>query len=127
MTTRVVAPDPTRVRRASPRATFTVAPSPRTVTRSRSTRQLRTTTAVALTVGLGTALAPAATQAKTIPITERAQLTLVKKTGTSFTHRGTAKGTYAGSVSSQMRLNSLSISGTVTIKTKGGSVRLKIS
>lgn len=84
-------------------------------------------TALALTIGTASVTAGAApAHAKAIRITESVRLSLVKKTGTSFAHRGTAKGTYSGSVSSQMKLNSLSISGTVTIKTKGGSVRLKI-
>jgi hypothetical protein len=83
---------------------------------------------VVATAALGAAaLVPTAAQAKTVPISESVRLTLVKKTGTSFVHRGTAKGTYDGSVSARMKLSSLSISGTVTIRTKGGSVRLRIS
>lgn len=102
------------------------------VTRTRSrlgkprTRVGTTGTALIVAAALGGGVAPAGASARTVPIAENVSLQLVKKSGTSFTHRGRATGTYAGSVTSKMTLDSLSIRGTVTIKTTGGSVRLVI-
>lgn len=79
--------------------------------------------AVAL-VAAGVA-APGAS-AGTQRVSENVSLRLVKKSGSSFTHRGRATGTVAGSVSSRMRLDSLSITGTVTVRARGGSLNLRI-
>jgi hypothetical protein len=70
--------------------------------------------------------APAGTAARTVVATEHVALTLVKKTGTRFQHNGRATGTVAGSVTSQITLTSLSIAGTVTVRAKGGTLKLKI-
>jgi hypothetical protein len=74
----------------------------------------------------GTAAQPTAHTARTVPAIERVALTLVKKTGTDFQHKGRATGTVTGSVTSQIELTSLSITGTVTVRAKGGTLRLKV-
>jgi hypothetical protein len=58
---------------------------------------------------------------------EHVQLSLVKKTGTHFRHRGTAIGTVRGTVTSQITLDSLSLAGTVTLSARGGTLRLRIN
>lgn len=69
---------------------------------------------------------PAARSARTVPATEHVTLTLVKKTGTNFQHKGRATGTVAGLVTSRIALTSLSISGTVTVRAKDGTLQLKV-
>jgi hypothetical protein len=69
---------------------------------------------------------PTAGVARTVPVTEHVALTLVKKSGTDFQHKGRATGTVAGSVTSRIALTSLSITGTVTVRAKGGTLRLKV-
>jgi hypothetical protein len=70
---------------------------------------------------------PTAHTTRKVAATEHVTLTLVKKTGTKFQHKGKATGTVAGSVSSQITLTSLSIKGTVTVRAKGGTLRLRVS
>jgi hypothetical protein len=69
---------------------------------------------------------PIAVGARTVPATEHVTLTLVKKSGTNFRHKGRAAGTVAGSVTSRIKLTSLSITGTVTVRAKGGTLQLKV-
>jgi hypothetical protein len=69
---------------------------------------------------------PTAHTTKTVPATEHVTLSLVKKTGTKFQHKGRATGTVAGSVTSQITLTSLSIAGTVAVRAKDGTLRLKV-
>ena len=64
--------------------------------------------------------------ARTIDAREHVTLKLVKKTGTSFRHKGKATGTIAGTVTSQITLSSLSINGTVTVHAKDGTLRLRM-
>lgn len=72
--------------------------------------------------------APAAARnSRTRALREHVQLTLVKKSGTHFRHRGTATGTVSGSVSSSITLDSLALAGTVTITTKSGMLRLRVT
>jgi hypothetical protein len=82
--------------------------------------------AAALGVGGTTILAPTVASARTQSITEDVRLSLVKKSGLSFDHRGTAKGTIPGSVRSKMTMDGLTISGTVTVAARGGSLRIKV-
>lgn len=70
--------------------------------------------------------APPGASARTQSITEDVRLKLVKKSGMSYEHRGSARGTFDGSVRSKMTLDALSISGLVTIATRGGSVNLRV-
>ena len=82
--------------------------------------------ALMVTVNAGASVAPTATVARQVNATEHVTLTLAKKTGTKFQHKGKATGTVAGSVTSQITLTSLSIAGTVTVRAKGGTLKLKI-
>lgn len=66
-------------------------------------------------------------QAAVKPFHEHVQLVLVKKTGTRFRHRGTATGTVAARVTSQITLDSLSLDGTVTLSTRAGTLRLRVN
>jgi hypothetical protein len=70
---------------------------------------------------------PSAHAARKVAATEHVTLTLVKKTGTKFRHKGRATGTVAGSVSSQITLTSLAIKGTVTVRAKDGTLRLRVT
>lgn len=95
------------------------------------TRPTATTVVALLAIGAiaGTAGATAdqsAHVARKIDATEHVTLKLVKKTGTSFRHQGRATGTIAGSVTSRITLSSLSISGTVTVRAKDGTLRLRM-
>lgn len=83
-------------------------------------------TTLMVTVSAGAPAAPTATAARQVNATEHVTLTLVNKTGTKFQHKGKATGTVAGSVTSQITLTSLSIAGTVTVRAKGGTLKLKI-
>ncbi len=74
----------------------------------------------------GAPAAPTADIARTVPVTEHVALTLVKKSGTDFQHKGRATGTVTGSVTSRIALTSLSITGTVTVRAKGGTLQLKV-
>ncbi len=70
--------------------------------------------------------APSDASARTVSVTEDVRLSLAKKSGLSFEHRGTARGTFSGSVRSKMTMDALWVTGVVTIATRGGSVNLKI-
>jgi hypothetical protein len=80
---------------------------------------------LALALHLGAMSTPRA-EARTQTITEDVRMKLVKKTGLSFRHRGTARGTIPGTVSSKMTLDGLSMEGVVTIAARGGSLRIKV-
>jgi hypothetical protein len=63
------------------------------------------------------------------PLKERLDLTLVKKTdgGTTFAHKGRASGALVGSVTSRITIkHSVELKGTATIKTRTGTLRMKI-
>lgn len=61
-------------------------------------------------------------------VKEHVDLTLVKRTGTTkLEHKGRATGTVNGSVTSKISItHSVVLSGTVTISTKTGKVRMKV-
>lgn len=82
--------------------------------------------AVALGICLVGLSAPSAASARTQSITQDVRLTLVKKSGMSFEHRGTAKGTIPGSVRSKMTMDGVTVKGTVTIAARGGSLRIRV-
>lgn len=71
-------------------------------------------------------MAPSGAAARTQSITEDVRMTLVKKSGLSFQHRGTARGTIPGSVRSKMTMDGLSMEGVVTIVAREGSLRIKV-
>lgn len=60
-------------------------------------------------------------------LSESIRLRLSRKSGSTFVHSGRASGSVAGSVRSTLRLNSLSIRGTATIKNRRGTLRLQIN
>lgn len=69
---------------------------------------------------------PSDATARTLSITEDVRMKLVKKSGLSFQHRGTARGTIPGSVRSKMTIDGLSMEGVVTIVARTGSLRIKV-
>jgi hypothetical protein len=92
-------------------------------------RGLGAAAVVVLIGAVPTADAPAETAARTartVPVTEHVALTLVKKSGTRFQHKGRATGTVTGSVGSRIKLTSLSIAGTVTVRAKDGTLQLEV-
>lgn len=95
---------------------------------ARGHRVALSTVAVAVAAFGGvSALAASEAAARTIQVRENASLKLVKKSGSTYTHSGRVTGTIPGSARSRMTLDSLSISGTVTIRAKGGSLNLRIN
>lgn len=60
-------------------------------------------------------------------MSETISLTLVRKVGLRFRHRGTARGSVPGSARSTLKLTSLSIDGTAIIRNSRGTVKLRIS
>lgn len=75
-------------------------------------------TALVATAGL--ALAPAGAHAKTIDVTERARLHLVRKSGSTLDLRGTVGGTLSGPVVARFAVRVVSVTGLVTIFPEGG-------
>jgi hypothetical protein len=59
-------------------------------------------------------------------LTETVSLRLVRKSGSSYVHSGTASGSVAGTVRSTLRLDSLSLRGTATVRNRRGTLRLRI-
>jgi hypothetical protein len=73
---------------------------------------------------LGTATA----SAKTINVSERASLTLVRKNGSVIYQRGNATGTLSGPVQTSLRVTLTSVSGYFTILVRGkGSLTFSVS
>lgn len=102
------------------------------VTRARHHTDRRRAVRRGVLVLAGTALvaagaaAPAVTSASTTRMTEDVALKLVRKSGSSFTHRGSVKGTVPGSASASTTLKGLTLSGTVSVRTKHGTLRIRI-
>jgi hypothetical protein len=73
--------------------------------------------------------APALAADGTHPVKEKVDLTLVKRTGsTKYEHKGRATGTVNGSVTSKITIrHSVALSGTVTISTSKGKVRMQVT
>lgn len=74
-------------------------------------------------------LAWGATALAAQPVKEHVDLKVVSRTGggTKFVHTGAATGTFAGSVRSRITLaHSVVLSGVVTIRARGGTVRMKV-
>lgn len=82
-----------------------------------------------LVVSLLVIAAPAVAADGEHAVKEHVDLTLVERTGTTkFQHKGRASGTVNGSVKSKITIkNSLALSGTVTISTSAGKVRMKVN
>lgn len=78
-------------------------------------------------MGLAGATLPATAAARTLSITENVSLKLQKKVDAKLTHRGTVTGTIPGSARASSTLRGLKLSGTVTVVTKQGTLRIKIN
>jgi hypothetical protein len=78
-------------------------------------------------VGMTGAVLPNSASAKTVSITENVSLKLTKKSGSTLNHRGAATGTIPGSATARSTLRGLKLTGTVTIRTKRGDLRIKIN
>lgn len=91
-------------------------------------RMTLTTFAAVGALGLsGLAATSVASAARTTQVREHVSLKLVKRSGSTFTHSGTVTGTIPGSARSTMRLDGLTLSGTVKIRARGGeTLNLKI-
>lgn len=70
---------------------------------------------------------PIAQAAKTINVSERASLHLVRKSGSTLWQAGTATGTLPGTVSTRFKVTLTSVTGTLKITTRGGTVTLSAS
>jgi hypothetical protein len=69
---------------------------------------------------------PAAHMARSIRVSERASLHLVKKSGPVLHERGSASGTLTGPVTATFTLHVIVTTGDVTIRARGGSVTLHV-
>jgi hypothetical protein len=63
---------------------------------------------------------PTAQTARTINLTERAELHLVRRDGSTIWERGTATGTLPGTVNARFEMTLTKVTGTVTIRARGG-------
>jgi hypothetical protein len=73
--------------------------------------------------GAGATAAPGAHAARSIRMSESADMHLVKKSGSILKERGTASGTLPGSVSATFNTSNLArVTATVTFVTRGGSL-----
>lgn len=59
-------------------------------------------------------------------MTETVSLRLVRKSGSTYVHTGTASGSVVGSVRSTFRLSSLAIRGTATVRNRRGTLLIRI-
>lgn len=59
-------------------------------------------------------------------MSERVSLRLVRKSGFDYVHSGTATGSVPGTVRSSMRLDSLSLQGTATVRNRRGTLKMRI-
>jgi hypothetical protein len=90
--------------------------------------RLRLSNIVALAAMAATVCTASAAAGSSRPVREHVDLKLVKKSGASrFEHSGRASGTFTGAVRSKISIaHSVVLSGAVSIKTSGGTVRLKV-
>lgn len=95
----------------------------------RNRRRARSRQAIGSLVALAAAAGLAApVQAKTIDVTERARLHLVRQRGSTIDLRGVVRGTLSGPVMTRFNVRLLSVTGLVTIFPKGGgSLSLSVS
>ncbi len=70
---------------------------------------------------------PVAQASKTINVSERASLHLVRKSGSTLWQAGTATGTLPGTVTTRFKVTLTSVTGTLKIVTRGGTVTLSVS
>lgn len=72
------------------------------------------------------AAAPIAQAARTIDVSQTAQLRLVRKSGSVLYEQGTASGTLPGSVSARFIVTVLKVTGQVTFYPRGGSITFDV-
>lgn len=70
---------------------------------------------------------PVAQAARTINVSERASLHLVRKSGSTLWQAGTATGTLPGTVTTRFKVTPSRVTGTLKIVTRGGSVTLSVN
>ncbi|MBB4662793.1 autotransporter [Conexibacter arvalis] len=80
-----------------------------------------------LTVAAGSATAaPVAQASRTINVTERASLHLVKKSGSTIYQAGTATGTLPGTVTTRFKVTT-KVTGSLKIVTRGGTLTMSVN
>ncbi len=82
---------------------------------------------IAAAVAAAVLAAPSVAHAKTISIREHANPHLARKSGSTLYESGSATGTLPGNVSAIFKVSLTSVSGTVTIYPRGGSLKISIS
>jgi hypothetical protein len=85
----------------------------------------------ALVASIALAVAPAPASAsshtvRTIDVVENVSVHLVRKSGSTLHHRGTATGTLPGSVRARFKITATKVTGSVTIYPRGGSLTMHI-
>ncbi len=69
---------------------------------------------------------PQAQAARTVNVSERASLHLVRKSGSTLYEAGTATGTLPGTITARFVVGVTKVTGSVTIRTRGGSLTLSV-
>lgn len=70
---------------------------------------------------------PVAQTARTINVTERASLHLVRKSGSTLWQAGTATGTLPGTVTARFKVTLTSVTGSLKIVTRGGTLTMSVN
>jgi len=70
---------------------------------------------------------PVAEAARTINVSERASLHLVRKSGSTLWLAGTATGTLPGTVTTRFNVTLTSVTGSLRIVTRGGTLTMSVS
>lgn len=73
------------------------------------------------------AAGPVAQAARTINVSERASLHLVRKSGSTIYQAGTATGTLPGTVTTRFKTTPSRVTGSLRIVTRGGTVTLSVN
>jgi len=73
------------------------------------------------------AAGPLAQAARTVNVTERASLHLVRKSGSTIYQAGTATGTLPGTVTTRFQTTPSRVTGSLRIVTRGGTVTLSVN
>lgn len=86
----------------------------------------RAAAVVIVSVAACATAAPIAQGARTISVTEHARLHLVEKKGSTLYQAGTATGTLPGTVTTRFKTTLTSVTGSLRIVTRGGTVTLSV-
>lgn len=70
---------------------------------------------------------PVAQASRTINVSERVNLRLVRKSGSTLYHAGTATGTLPGTVTTRFNVTPTRVSGALRIVTRGGTLTITVS